>query len=95
MPSEKRKISHSKHEPIAGTAARPGGAMTDNPVTLRLPDALLERIEELLPHIATDLEFASMGSVSRSQVLRIAVFQGLNVLRRRYDLEAGREPEPE
>ncbi len=71
------------HEPSVG-------AMTDHPVTLRLPAKLLEQVDELLPLVADDIEFAAMGRVSRSQVLRIAVLQGVWALQERFGLQSKR-----
>ncbi len=84
---------HSDRKPPKGSSScaavgeRALGSLKEHPVTLRLPEKLLEGIEELLPLVAQDLEIAAMGRVSRSQVLRIAVLQGLNVLRERYGLD--------
>jgi hypothetical protein len=92
MAIEKRKprlYTAAGDDTDGDTATRPVGSLNEHPITLRLPEKLLERVEELVPYVAADLEFASMGRVSRSQVLRIAVFQGLNVLRHRYGLGTG------
>jgi len=71
----------------SATSDRVVGASTDHPLTLRLAEGILDRVDELIPYIADDMEFAAMGRVSRSQVLRIAVAQGLKVLRERYEVD--------
>ncbi len=73
----------------ASLPRRSSGGLTDHPVTLRLPEKLLDGVDELVPYVADDMEFAAMGRVSRSQVLRIAVLQGLHALRERYEIHAG------
>jgi hypothetical protein len=64
----------------SGTAGRRRAAHT--PVTsLRIPTALLERADELVPLIAATGELVG---ASRSTVLRLALAEGLRVLRRQY-----------
>jgi hypothetical protein len=56
----------------------------ERPVTLRLPPDLLERAERLLPGLGRDPRLSALASLSRSQVLRLALLEGLQVLERRY-----------
>jgi hypothetical protein len=49
-------------------------------VTLRLPKALLQRADELVPKLRDNDEMMAMGRVSRSTVLRLAVLRGLEAL---------------
>ena len=50
-------------------------------IALRLPPALIARADELVPVLAATGELVR---VSRSLVLRLALAEGLRVLRRRY-----------
>lgn len=51
-------------------------------VTLRLPKALVERADALIPRVREDAEMLVVGRVSRSIVLRLAVLRGLESLER-------------
>lgn len=53
-------------------------------IALRLPAELLERAEALVEDVAADPELGSLGRVTRSTVLRLAVARGLAALERRY-----------
>ena len=54
-------------------------------LNLRVPVALLDRGDALVPVVAADAEMATtMGRVTRSSVLRRALLEGLKVLERRY-----------
>lgn len=63
------------------------GQFPERPLTLRLPHELVRRIDDLLPHVGGDLSYAALGRVSRSQVLRIALLEGVKLLRKRYHLD--------
>ncbi len=51
---------------------------------LRLPEGTLERAENLAPLLADDPQFAAMGKVTKSMVMRLAALDGLKVLEDRY-----------
>jgi len=56
------------------------------PLSIRLQPSTIERLDALVPKIATDADVeAVMGKVQRSVVLRLALLEGLRVLERRYD----------
>jgi hypothetical protein len=54
-------------------------------VHLQLPEHLLKEAERLVPVLAHQREFAVMGRMSRALVLRLALQQGLEVLKRTYE----------
>jgi len=61
------------------------GALTESPLTLRIPAELLERIDALLPKVAADSDTATMlGGVTRSAVVRYALLEGVKGLERRH-----------
>lgn len=51
------------------------------PVTVRLPDAILEELEELRPLLKQLPEYAAQTSLSRSALIRIAITHGIHRLR--------------
>ncbi len=62
-------------------------------LTLRLPHAHVARLEALVPKIADAPELATVGRVTRSDVLRLAVLRGLAALEEEYQARAqGRLP---
>lgn len=50
------------------------------PLTVRLPDALVARLDALVPLLADEPELATKGTVTRSDALRLCVLRGLDVL---------------
>jgi len=52
--------------------------------SVRLPDALWERIEEMVERLQDDPEAVLHGKVNRSKVIRLALNHGLAVLERRH-----------
>jgi len=62
---------------------------SEHPLTLRLPEELVRWVDDLVPYVRADLTYSTVGRVSRSQVLRIALLEGVRELRRRYRLEEG------
>jgi hypothetical protein len=58
--------------------------LRESPITLRVSADLLRRAERLLGEIATDSAIVAMGRLTRSQVLRLALFEGIKVLEDRY-----------
>jgi hypothetical protein len=60
-------------------------------VTLRLPRAMLERADALIPKLRHDDELMMIGRVSRSIILRLALLRGLEVLENRAQEEKGQD----
>ena len=59
--------------------------LTDNPIALRMPKALQDRIDALVPKIKADSNVATMlGGGSRSAVIRYALLEGVKALEKRY-----------
>ena len=54
----------------------------DTPISLRIPEAMLDRAEALVPLLADDPELAMVlgGKVTRSTVLRVALLRGIKAL---------------
>ena len=53
-------------------------------IGLRLPQAILDRLDELAPLLAAAPELALSHKVSRSQAIQLAILRGLEVLEREY-----------
>ncbi len=72
----------------ANTAQRKASGAKLKPdfmLSMRVPGDLLQRGDDLVERVAADAELAAvMGRVSRSAILRLALFQGMKVLERRY-----------
>jgi hypothetical protein len=49
-------------------------------VTLRLPKALLQRADALIPTLRSNSDIFVVGRLSRSVVLRLAVLRGLEAM---------------
>lgn len=59
--------------------------MSDTPVSLRVHTRLIADADALVPLLAEDAELATIaGGANRSAVLRLALVEGLKVLRRRW-----------
>ncbi len=58
--------------------------MTQNPLTLRIPEGMLERLDALVPVIASAPELATVATVKRSDVIRVCLLRGLAVLESEY-----------
>ncbi len=58
---------------------------SDAMLTMRVPADLLARGDALVPKVAADTDLATtMGRVTRSAVLRLALLEGVKTLERRY-----------
>lgn len=53
-------------------------------INLRLPQALVDLADELVPIVAEDPDLQAIGRINRSAVLRLAITRGLRVLDREY-----------
>lgn len=49
-------------------------------IPVRLPEALVARLDALVPLLADEPELATKGNVTRSDALRLCVLRGLEVL---------------
>ena len=56
-------------------------------LTLRVPIEIFDRATELVDDLSADPEVLAAGRVTRSRVLRIALFQGLESLEMKYKRE--------
>ncbi len=57
----------------------------DPPISIRLPQSLINRVEQLASHIPEDSDIALMsGKLTRSKLLRLAVLKGVQALEREY-----------
>jgi len=50
------------------------------PLTVRVPESLVARIDALVPLLADEPELAAAANVTRSDALRLCVLRGLEVL---------------
>lgn len=55
----------------------------DRAITLRLPDEVLQRADELVPVMGGQGDLAA-ARVTRSTILRLALFKGLQALEEEY-----------
>lgn len=54
-------------------------------IPVRIPEDLLQQADDLIPAIQGDHHLhAVAGRISRSSVLRLAIVEGIGVLRKRY-----------
>lgn len=61
-----------------------GDMSSDETVNVRLPTELLKRAEALVAELEKDSQLRVMGRVSRSTVLRLAVWKGIEALEAAY-----------
>lgn len=57
-----------------------GGATVFQPFSLRLPQSVIDRTDSLAPKAARLPDFAALASVTRANLLRLAVVRGLDLL---------------
>ena len=48
--------------------------------SVRIPESLVERADELIPRLAAEERMMFLGHVSRSDVLRVAILRGIELL---------------
>jgi hypothetical protein len=53
-------------------------------VNFRLPEEFVARLEALIPAVAADPDYATLGRVSTSLVYRVALLEGVKILEARY-----------
>lgn len=63
-------------------------------ITLRLPQALLDRADQLIDRLSRDEEAVLLGRVSRSIVLRLALLRGLEQLEGQHGVTPNASPTP-
>ena len=56
---------------------------------LRLPEELIEEARKLLPAMSRDLRLTIRGEVTLADILRIALAEGIEVLKQRYPTQEG------
>lgn len=54
------------------------------PLSVRIPDELTRRLDRLIPRIAKDQNVSTMGRVSRSAVVKLALLRGVAALEQEY-----------
>ena len=69
----------------------PAGRQASNSVNLRLPRHMLERADALREALGHVPELALLPSVTRSDVLRLCVLKGLEVLEERHEAAVDQE----
>jgi len=58
--------------------------LTETPITLRVHPKLLDEVDQIAERLADDPDACTLaGGASRSHVLRVAIVEGLRVLRRK------------
>lgn len=72
-------------------ALRPQEAImaSHSPLTVRVPQALVDRLDALVPLLADAPELAMKANVTRSDALRLCVLRGLEVLEAEHETPKG------
>ncbi len=55
-------------------------ALHEVPVSIRMPKSFVDRVDRLIPRLQAIPQFAAVGHMSRSKVLRLAIAAGLEHL---------------
>lgn len=63
---------------------------TQAPLTVRVPQALVDRIDALVPLLADAPELATAANVTRADALRLCVLRGLEVLEAEHKAPKGK-----
>ena len=63
---------------------------TQAPLTVRVPQALVDRLDALVPLLADAPELATQANVTRSDVLRLCVLRGLEALEAEHRAKKGK-----
>jgi len=63
---------------------------TQAPLTVRVPQALVDRIDALVPLLADAPELATAANVTRADALRLCVLRGLEALEAEYKPAKGK-----
>lgn len=64
--------------------------MNEVSTSLRLPEDFVKRADALIKRLGAVPEFAALGDVSRSKVLRLAIAKGLAALEAEHPTKGGR-----
>ena len=59
----------------------------ESQISLRLPGALLERLEALVPHLVEDPSMGAWGRPTRSVLIRMAIMKGVEALEAQYGVK--------
>jgi len=65
----------------------------DAALSMRLPQALLDRVDALVPVLSARPEFA-LWEINRAQVIRLALAEGLDAMEKRYGAPSEESPAP-
>jgi len=83
------------HDLLAGTLPCPeleAEEMTERELqSARIPADMMERAEALVPVLKEVPELAAFGRVTKSAVVRLALFKGLQILEQEYGKKGGRK----
>jgi predicted DNA-binding protein len=60
------------------------GSRRGVPVSVRIPPELSKRLEKLVPKLAKEPAFTTLGIVTKSSVVKLALLRGVEVLEREY-----------
>jgi len=60
-----------------------------SPLTVRVPQALVARLDALVPLLTDEPELATKSTITRSDALRLCVLRGLDVLEREHTSDKG------
>jgi hypothetical protein len=60
------------------------------PLTVRVPQALVDRIDALVPLLGDEPELATAANVTRSDALRLCVLRGLEALEAKHETPEGK-----
>lgn len=65
-------------------------ASVDVLTSIRLPSAMVERVDRLLPALNRDPALTALGPVTRAAALRLAIVDGLSRLESKYRKDGAR-----
>ena len=63
---------------------------TQAPLTVRVPQALVDRLDALVPLLADAPELATAANVTRADALRLCVLRGLEALEAKHETPEGK-----
>jgi len=71
-------------QPLTTEAVMGERTRNRTPLSVRIPDDLARRLDRLVPKIAKDQNLATLGRVSRSAVVKLALLRGVAALETEY-----------
>jgi hypothetical protein len=67
-----------------GFEEMPESARRGVPISVRIPADLARRLDKLLPKLAKDSAFSTLGVINKSSVVKLAILRGVEALEAQY-----------